>query len=181
MLPFTQKWETQDFPGGRADNSPPATAQDMGSIPDPECSTFLVLSCRATKPVHHNCWALEPMLPIKRSHPNEKPTHCNEEEPLLTTARESPHTTTKSQCSQKNKRKKWETQMLSGARKWCEWAMTVSAKHQEDGASRGETISRMFLRKALFLFALFYSFFTLKTCTHQGPIQQSAGWQPPSE
>ena len=55
--------------------------------------------CRgATKPVHHNYWAcalepvlysqratttepvcLEPVLHNKRSHHNEKPTHCNEE------------------------------------------------------------------------------------------------------
>ena len=39
----------------------------------------------ATKPVPHN----------RRSHPNDNPTHCNEEEPLLTTARESPLATTK--------------------------------------------------------------------------------------
>ena len=47
-------------------------------------------TCRgATKPMHHNYWAhvpqilktacLEPMLRNKRSHRNEKPTHCNEE------------------------------------------------------------------------------------------------------
>ena len=36
---------------------------------------------RATKPVHHNYWvcALEPMVPNKKSHHNEKPMHCYEE------------------------------------------------------------------------------------------------------
>ena len=48
------------------------------------------------KPVH-----LEPMLCNKRSHHNEKPAHRNEEQPLLTTARESPCAATKTQCSQK--------------------------------------------------------------------------------
>jgi len=38
------------------------------------------------KPVH-----LEPVLCTKRSHHNEKSVHCSEEQPLLTTARESPH------------------------------------------------------------------------------------------
>ena len=47
----------------------------------------------------------------KRSHHNEKPKHCNEEEPLLAATRESSHTATKTQCSQKyiklkNKKKK---------------------------------------------------------------------------
>ena len=59
--------------------------------------------CRATKPVHHNYWAcalcpgshnywahglqqlkpmwLEPMLHNRRSHHNEKPKHCNKEQP----------------------------------------------------------------------------------------------------
>ena len=39
---------------------------------------------------------LEPVLHNKRSHRNEKPTHHNEEQPLLTAAtRGSPHTATK--------------------------------------------------------------------------------------
>ena len=50
----------------------------------------------------------------KRSHHNEKPKHCNEEEPLLAATRESSHTATKTQCSQKyiklkNKKKKQKT------------------------------------------------------------------------
>ena len=54
----------------------------------------------ATKPMCHNYRAhvlqlLKPMCPEpvllnERSHCNEKPVHCNEEEPLLTATRESP-------------------------------------------------------------------------------------------
>ena len=51
------------------------------------------------KPVH-----LEPVLRNKRSHHNEKPTHCNEEYPLLTATRESPRAATKIQHSQKKKK-----------------------------------------------------------------------------
>ena len=83
---------------------------------DPTCH-------RATKPVCHNywacalepaihiCWAhesqllkpvcLEPVLCNKRSHHNEKPTHLNEEEPLLAATRESLRAATKTQHSQK--------------------------------------------------------------------------------
>ena len=71
---------------------------------DPTC-------CGATKLACHNYWALvpqllrptrlEPVLHNKRSHCNEKPTRRNEEWPLLATAKESPHTATKTQHSQK--------------------------------------------------------------------------------
>ena len=43
---------------------------------------------------------LEPVLLNKRSHLNEKPTHHNKEQPLLTTTIESLHATTKSQYNQ---------------------------------------------------------------------------------
>ena len=78
---------------------------------DPTCH-------RANKPVRHNYWArtpqllkperLEPVLHNKRSHCNEKPTHHNKEYPLLAaaTTRESPRTATKTQGSQKKKKKK---------------------------------------------------------------------------
>ena len=46
---------------------------------------------------------LEPVVCNKRCHCNEKPAHCNEEQPPLTTTRESPRAATKTQCSQKNK------------------------------------------------------------------------------
>ena len=65
----------------------------------------------ALEPVSHNYWArvlqllkpahLEPMLRNKRSHHNEKPTHRNEEQRPLAATRESPHTATKTQRSQK--------------------------------------------------------------------------------
>ena len=83
-------------------------------------------TCRgATKPVRHNYWAcalepathndcacvpqllkpvrLEPVLRNKRSHRNEKPTHHNEEKPLLAAPGESPRAATKTQRSQKYK------------------------------------------------------------------------------
>ena len=46
----------------------------------------------ATKHMCHNSWAsaLEPMLCNKRSHFNEQHMHCNEEQSLLATTRESP-------------------------------------------------------------------------------------------
>ena len=50
-------------------------------------------ACHGTvKPVCHNfcAQALEPVLHHKRTHHNEKPAHRNEEQPLLTTAREEP-------------------------------------------------------------------------------------------
>ena len=65
----------------------------------------------ATKQVRHNSWAYllqllkpacqEPLLYNVRSHHNETPTHCNEEQPLLSTTRESPCTAVKTQWSQK--------------------------------------------------------------------------------
>ena len=69
----------------------------------------------ATKPMHHNYWAhmpqllkparLGPMLHNKRSHRNEKPAHCSEEQPPLTATRESTHAATKTQSSQNKKQK----------------------------------------------------------------------------
>ena len=68
----------------------------------------------ATKQVSSNYWAyllqllkpacLEPLLDNVRSHCNEKPGHCNEEQPLLSTTRESPCTAMKTQWSQKKKK-----------------------------------------------------------------------------
>ena len=65
----------------------------------------------ALEPVSHNYWArvpqllkparLEPVLHNKRRHHNEKPAHCNEEQPPLTATRESPRAATKTQHSQK--------------------------------------------------------------------------------
>ena len=74
-----------DFPGGAVVKNLPANAGDTGSSPgreDPACR-------RVIKPPSHNYWArmpqilkpkhLEPVLRNKRSHRNDKPTHCNEE------------------------------------------------------------------------------------------------------
>ena len=94
-------------------------------------------TCRgATKPVHHNYWAwtlelmshnywghktqllkpacLEPMLCNKRSHCNEKPVHCNEEQSPLAATRESPYsnkdpTQTKKLINKLKKKKEKET------------------------------------------------------------------------
>ena len=70
----------------------------------PLCATTTELAC-------HNYWAcmpqllkptcLEPVLCSKRSHCNEKPEHRNEEWPPHTTTRESLHTATNTQQSQK--------------------------------------------------------------------------------
>ena len=107
------------LPGGTVvKNPPPMQGTQVRSLvrEDPTC-------CRATKPVHHNylaCaleptshnyWAhapqllkpacLEPVLHNKRGHCNEKPAHCNKEQPPLAATRESPRATTKTQQSHK--------------------------------------------------------------------------------
>jgi len=53
----------QDFPGGPVVGSLPANEGDVGSIAGPEGP-----QCLGTT---------EPVLHDKRSHCNEKPTHCN--------------------------------------------------------------------------------------------------------
>ena len=66
----------KDFYGGPMVKNLPSNAGDTGLIPgiweDPTCQ-------EATKPVGHNYWAHapEPMLCNKKSHLNEKPTHCS--------------------------------------------------------------------------------------------------------
>ena len=52
---------------------------------------------------------LEPVLCSKSSHCSEKPTHCDEEQPLLATARESPHAATNTHHSQKKPSSSWES------------------------------------------------------------------------
>ena len=64
--------------------NPPAGTGDVGSIPGlggAQCH-------RETKSEHHTAkaHALEPVLHSKRSHRNEKPEHCGEEQPHLTPA-----------------------------------------------------------------------------------------------
>ena len=77
----------------------------------------------ATKPVRHNYSAcvpqllkptcLEPVLHNKTNHLNEKPAHRNEEKPPLATTRESQRAATKTQCSQKLKKKKKSLQIIN--------------------------------------------------------------------
>ena len=80
----------QDFPGDPMVKNPPANARDTGSIP----GLALGLESRkipyfmgATKPMGHNYGActlhllkpvcLQPILHNRKSHHNEKSTHCN--------------------------------------------------------------------------------------------------------
>ena len=58
----------------------------------------------ATKSMGHNYWRLcarKPMLLSKRSHRDQKPAYCNEEETPLATIREGPHVPTKTKFKQK--------------------------------------------------------------------------------
>ena len=67
---------------------------------DPTC-------CRATRPVSHNYWACASgaCAPNKRGRDSERPAHCDEEWPPLAATRESSHTETKTQHSQKKTKK----------------------------------------------------------------------------
>ena len=62
---------------------------------------LLSLRSRAYEPQVLKPTCLEPMLHNNRSHNNEKPMHHKEEQPLLSAVRQSPHTATKTQHSQK--------------------------------------------------------------------------------
>ena len=90
------------FPGGPVVKNPPANAGDTGSTPGLGRSHIP----RANKPVRHSYWAcaLEPVLCNKRSHCNEKPSHCNREQPPLTKSRGNKRTAEKTQHSQINTR-----------------------------------------------------------------------------
>ena len=81
---------TRDFPGGTVVKNPPANAGDTGSSPDPGRShmpqskyacvpQLLSLRSSAREPQLLKPTCLEPVLHNKRSHRNEKPTHCNKE------------------------------------------------------------------------------------------------------
>ena len=89
---MTSKTFHADFPDGAVVKNLPANA-GTGSIPG--AGRYHVPQSNWTcapqllKPMRRNCWArvlqllkpalLEPVLRNKRSHCNEKPTHCNEE------------------------------------------------------------------------------------------------------
>ena len=100
------------FPGGAVVENPPANAGDTGSTPGPGRShvlrsnkarapQLLSLRSRAREPQLLKPTRLKPVLRNKRSHCNEKPAHRDEELPPLTATRESLHTATKTQRSQK--------------------------------------------------------------------------------
>jgi len=61
----------------------------------------------ATNPKYHSYWpsTQEPMLCGKRSHCNEKPFNCSEEQPPSHATRKSQHITAKTQHSQKQRKK----------------------------------------------------------------------------
>ena len=101
-----------DFPGGAVAKNPPANAGDTGSSPGPGRSRMpqsnkarapqlLSLCSRAREPQLLKPAFLEPVLRNKRSHRNERPAHCNEEQPPLAATRGSPHAATKTQWNQK--------------------------------------------------------------------------------
>ena len=72
------KQEPTDFPGGPVVRNPPANAENMSSIPGPGRS-HMQQSNEAWQPPTAKPVSLEPALRNKRSHRNERPTHCNEE------------------------------------------------------------------------------------------------------
>ena len=69
------------FPGDSVVKNLPASARDSGSIPGPGIPHVPQL----LKPK-----GLKPVLCSNKSHHNQKPMHCNEEEPPLTATREKP-------------------------------------------------------------------------------------------
>jgi len=86
---FNLKSQALGFPGGSVVKNPPANAGDSFNpwsrkIPHAieqisPCTTTTEPMCRN----YRSRRALETMLHNKRSHHSEKPTHCNEEQPLL--------------------------------------------------------------------------------------------------
>ena len=89
---------TRGFPGGTVDKNLPMQGTQVWSrawkgstcwgATNPMCGNF---GAHALKPACCSYWsprALGPTLRKKRIRHNDKPTHCNEEEPLLTATRE---------------------------------------------------------------------------------------------
>ena len=66
------------FPGGAVVKNPPANVRGTGSSPGPGRS-HMPQSNNARVPQLLKPTRLEPVLCSKRSHHNEKPTHCKEE------------------------------------------------------------------------------------------------------
>ena len=88
------------FPGGAVVENLPANAGDTGSSPwsgkIPHAAEQLGPCATTTEPAR-----LEPVLRNKRGRHSERPTHRDEEWPLLAATGESPRTETKAQHSQK--------------------------------------------------------------------------------
>ena len=93
---FNLKSQALGFPVGSVVKNLPANAGDSFNpwsrkIPHAieqisPCTTTTEPMCRT----YRSRCALETMLHNKRSHHNEKPTHCNEEQPLLAATRKKP-------------------------------------------------------------------------------------------
>ena len=107
------------------DKSLPANSGDMGSIPGPgrfhmlqsnKAHALQILSLRSmpcepqlpspSAELLKPYYCPKPVLCSKRSHRNAKPVHRNEEQPPLTTTRESPHAATMIQCHHKERNEK---------------------------------------------------------------------------
>ena len=89
--PASELYEFDPWPG----NIPHAAEQLS------PCATTTKPVLRAHAPQLLKPACLEPVLYNKRSHDNEKSTHHNVEQPQLAATRESLHTATKTQHSQK--------------------------------------------------------------------------------
>ena len=87
-ISFRLQSRKEDFPGDPVVKNLPASAGDMGSIPDlgrshmlqgnKACAQLQSMCSRAWEPQLLSPCALEPMLCSKRSHHKEKPEHRNQ-------------------------------------------------------------------------------------------------------
>ena len=88
----------------------PAHPRDlMPQILSPCAATTEACELQGPRATTTEAACLEPVLHNKRSHHNEKPKHCNEEQLPLAATRESPCTATKTQQSQKKKKNRNHT------------------------------------------------------------------------
>ena len=96
----SNKSKMWDSPGGPVVKNLPVNAGDTDSIPGPGRSHMPLgnqaLVMQLLKPGR-----LEPRLCNRRSHGNEEPKHRSEEQPVLSTTRECPCASMKTQHSQK--------------------------------------------------------------------------------
>ena len=121
------------FSGGSVVKNPPSSGGDGGSIPGPgrapvlqnssaRVPWLLSLCCRARELNH---WAHIPQL-VKPRHPRActLPAHCDQEEPLVTTAREKARTATRptttknkqiNKIIKKKKKRIWDFQLMQNS------------------------------------------------------------------